>query len=73
MEGNSTEGKKMNDLVGKKVKLKRPVRAGEGKQYFTEIATILRVSFNLDREMYLVGFDDGATTFLFPNEVEFVE
>lgn len=63
----------MDEIVGKKVKLKIPVRAGNGKQYFKELATVSRVCFNLDRKMYLVSFDDGATTFLFPDEVELVE
>jgi hypothetical protein len=31
---------------------------------------ILREVFNLDRHMYLVKFSDGATTFVFPDEVE---
>jgi hypothetical protein len=31
---------------------------------------IVREVFNLDRHMYLVKFSDGATTFVFPDEVD---
>ena len=36
---------------------------------FAEQPQILRKLENLDRQMYLVRFDDGATTFVFPHEV----
>lgn len=65
----------MNDLVGKKVRLKIPIRAGEGKSYFKEIATIIRVTENLGRIMWLIRFSDDVTTFIFPdeNEVEIID
>jgi hypothetical protein len=63
----------MNDLVGKTCHLLKPIRTHEGLSKFKEIATILRVTTNLDRIMYLVRFDDGITTFLFPDEVKILE
>ncbi|HEY6418085.1 MAG TPA: hypothetical protein VIX59_03695 [Candidatus Binataceae bacterium] len=56
-------------VVGRQCKLLRPVRDHEGRSRFVERPRILREVNNLDRRMYLVQFDDGATTFLFPNEV----
>ena len=60
----NTEG-----LVGRHCKLQRPVRDREGRSRFSEQPRILREVNNLDRRMYLVQFEDGATTFLFPDEV----
>jgi hypothetical protein len=45
------------------------VRDHDGRNRFSEQPRILREVNNLDRRMYLVQFDDGATTFLFPDEV----
>lgn len=56
-------------LEGRRVKLQRPVRDHDGRSRFTEQPLIIRELNNLDRQMYLVRFDDGATTFLFPDEV----
>jgi hypothetical protein len=56
-------------VVGRQCKLLRPVRDREGRSRFVERPRILREVNNLDRQMYLVQFDDGATTFLFPDEV----
>lgn len=50
--------------------MRRPVRDHEGRTRFGEHPTVLRKVRNLDRCMYLVRFSDGATTFLFPDEVE---
>ena len=50
-------------------KLLRPVRDRDGRFHFGERPRVLRELNNLDRLMYLVQFDDGATTFLFPDEV----
>ncbi len=36
---------------------------------FEERPRILREVRNLDRKMYLVQFEDGATTFVFPHEI----
>jgi hypothetical protein len=56
-------------VVGRNCRLLRPVRDHEGRNRFGEKPRILREVTNLDRHMYLVQFDDGATTFLFPDEV----
>ncbi len=56
-------------VVGRFCKLQRPVRDHDGRSRFSERPRILREMNNLDRRMYLVQFDDGATTFLFPDEV----
>ena len=56
-------------LVGRHCKLQKPVRDHEGRSRFSEQPRILREVNNLDRCMYLVQFADGATTFLFPDEV----
>ena len=60
MENMQTE--KRCELVG-------AVRDHSGRVRFGEKPMILREVKNLDRRMFLVKFDDGATTFLFPNEV----
>jgi hypothetical protein len=56
-------------VVGRHCRLLRPVRDHEGRSRFEEHPRIIREIDNLDRRMYLVRFDDGATTFLFPDEV----
>lgn len=72
---NEVEGQKMmastnfEAVVGRHCKLQKPVRDHEGRSRFSEQPRILREVNNLDRRMYLVQFDDGATTFLFPDEV----
>lgn len=57
------------ELTGRRCQLKRPIRDRQGLTRFNETPVILREVNNLDRRMYLVQFDDGATTFLFPDEV----
>jgi len=59
----------IGDLTGRHCRLLRPVRDHEGRTRFGEQPTILRQIRNLDRSMFLVQFADGATTFLFPDEV----
>jgi hypothetical protein len=56
-------------IAGGYCRLLRPVRDREGRSHFKERALILREIENLDRTMYLVQFEDGARTFLFPHEV----
>ena len=56
-------------VVGRFCLLKRPVRDRDGVNHFNEKPKVLRELMNLDRRMYLVEFDDGSTTFLFPDEV----
>lgn len=55
--------------AGRHCRLLRPVRDQRGLSHFNEQPRILRELDNLDRHMYLVRFDDGSTTFLFPYEV----
>jgi len=56
-------------VTGMHCRLLRPVRDREGHSHFTEQPLILKEIKNLDRHMYLVKFDDGATTFVFPHEM----
>jgi hypothetical protein len=56
-------------VVGRHCRLLRPVRDHEGRTRFSEKPKVLREVNNLERHMLLVQFDDGATTFLFPDEV----
>ena len=53
----------------KRCSLVRPIRDHEGRIRFQESPVVVREVSNLGRLMYLVRFDDGATTFLFPNEI----
>jgi len=57
-------------LIGKPCNLRRPIRDRAGRSRFNETPIVLREVFNLDRRMYLVRFADGATTFVFPDEVD---
>ena len=56
-------------VVGRRCRLLKPVRDHEGLSRYGEKPRILRSVDNLGRRMLLVQFDDGATTFLFPDEV----
>ncbi len=53
----------------KRCRLVGLVRDTTGRVRFNEQPTIVREVKNLDRLMFLVRFDDGGTTFLFPHEV----
>lgn len=55
--------------IEKRCRLIGSVRDHNGRVRFGEQPTILREVDNLDRHMFLVQFDDGATTFLFSHEV----
>jgi hypothetical protein len=55
--------------IEKRCRLVGPVRDHTGRVHFGEQPIILREVNNLDRQMFLVQFDDGATTFVFPHEV----
>jgi hypothetical protein len=57
-------------VVGRHCNLLRPVRDQQGRSHFAETPIILRELNNLGRRMLLVQFDDGSTTFLFPDEVD---
>ncbi len=64
MEGTSTE-----TMIGRHCRLLSPVRDRQGLSHFNEQPLILGELVNLGRHMYLVQFEDGSTTFLFPHEV----
>jgi hypothetical protein len=51
-------------------RLLEQVRDHEGRIRFAESVELLKEIDNLGRHMYLVRFNDGGTTFVFPNEVE---
>jgi len=55
--------------IEKRCRLLGSIRDHSGRVRYGEQPTILREVDNLDRHMFLVKFDDGATTFLFPHEV----
>lgn len=71
MEGQVTdmESTISETIVGRRCRLLIPVRDHEGLTRYSERPRILRSLDNLGRRMLLVKFDDGATTFLFPDEV----
>jgi len=56
-------------VTGKHCRLLKPVRDREGHTHFSEQPLIVQVIKNLDRCMYLVKFDSGTTTFVFPHEM----
>lgn len=56
-------------VAGKCCQLLRPVRDHAGRTRFHETAHILDEIDNLGRHLLLAEFEDGATTFLFPDEV----
>jgi hypothetical protein len=60
-----------NTQIEKRCELVGAVRDHSGRVRFGEKPTVLREINNLDRRMFLVKFDDGATTFLFPSEITF--
>jgi len=57
------------EAVGRHCRLVRPVRDHQGQTRFNEQPLVLREVKNLGRQMFLVQFDDGSTTFLFPDEI----
>jgi hypothetical protein len=69
METSTTESNTDNPKR-KFCRLLEPVRDHEGHIRFTEAVEIIKEIDNLDRHMYLVRFEDGSTTFVFPHEVE---
>ena len=71
MEGTviNMESTNFEAVVGRRCRLLKPVRDREGQSRYSEKPRILRSVDNLGRHMLLVQFEDGATTFLFPDEV----
>jgi len=63
------EGINPSGVIGRHCQLLRPVRDQQGRTRFNEKPEIVREVDNLNRRMFLVRFADGATTFLFPDEV----
>ena len=57
------------EIIGRQCLLLKPVRDREGHMRFNEKPKILREVNNLNRRMFLVQFEDGSTTFLFPDEI----
>jgi hypothetical protein len=55
--------------AGRQCHLLKPIPDREGKLHFNEAPIILRVLVNLERQMFLIQFEDGATTFVFPSEI----
>jgi len=66
---NENENEQTESISARYCKLLRPVRDRQGRSHFDEQPRVIRELNNLDRLMYLVQFADGATTFLFPDEV----
>ena len=66
---NSSAEDRQDGVVGRYCRLLKPVRDREGHSRFIERPRILREVRNLDRVMYLVQFEDGTTTFVFPHEI----
>ncbi|MGH7781553.1 MAG: hypothetical protein ACREQR_17200 [Candidatus Binataceae bacterium] len=56
-------------VAGKCRELLTPVRDHEGRTRFHETPHILQEIDDLGRHMFLVQFEDGATTFLFSHKV----
>lgn len=54
---------------GRRCQLLRPIRDRQGRIHFGEVPVILHELVNLGRQMLLVQFGDGSTTFVFPEEV----
>jgi hypothetical protein len=57
------------ETIGHHCRLLRPVRDRQGQTRFSEQPLVLREVKNLGRRMFLVQFEDGSTTFLFPDEI----
>lgn len=57
------------ESAGRQCRLLRPIRDHEGRTRFEEVPKIVKHLNNLDREMFLVRFADGATVFVFPDEI----
>ncbi len=55
--------------TGRQCRLLRPIRDHEGRTRFEEVPLIMKHMRNLEREMFLVRFSDGATVFVFPDEI----
>lgn len=54
---------------GWRCRLLKPIEDRNGRIHFGEVPVILPELVNLGRQMLLVQFGDGSTTFVFPEEV----
>ena len=63
------ESQEQSTFTARRCRLLRPVRDRHGNVHFGELPLILRELVNLGRQMLLVQFGDGSTTFVFPEEV----
>ena len=63
------ESQEQSTFSGRRCRLLRPVRDRNGSVHFGELPLILRELVNLGRQMLLVQFGDGSTTYVFPEEV----
>ncbi len=59
------------ETITRLCRLVKPIRDKAGRVRFNEMARIVDEVENLGRRMYLVKFQDGSTTFLFPDEIRF--
>jgi Ni,Fe-hydrogenase III large subunit len=59
------------ETIDKFCRVVKPIRDKAGRIRFNEMARMINEVENLGRRMYLVRFDDGSTTFLFPDEIGF--
>lgn len=57
-------------VSGKHCHLRWPIRDLAGHDHFHEDPVILREVDNLERQMYLVRFNDGDETFVFLDDIE---
>lgn len=55
--------------TARRCRLLRPIRDRQSRVHFGELPIILRELVNLGRQMLLVRFGEGSTTFVFPEEV----
>jgi hypothetical protein len=63
------ESQKQSSNSARRCRLLQPIRDRQGNIHFAEFPLILRELVNLGRQMLLVQFGDGSTTFVFPEEV----
>ena len=70
MEASNFANQTVAGASGKSCQLRMPIRDRAGPTHFRDHPRVIREVDNLGRHMYLVRFDDGATTFVFPHEVE---
>jgi hypothetical protein len=73
MEPSNVANQTVAGANSKSRQLRIAIRDGAGRTHFRDHPQVLREIDNLGRHMYLMRFDDGATTFVFPHEVEILD